>query len=132
MIYKLPEILVIAALAEITADGNVTGVNTAHLDGALRFLWDAKNISGTTPTLGAKLQHSDDDVDGHYEDITGGAFVGATASAHTLESITLQRNEVKTWVRLVDDAGGTTPKFARLCLLEAHRKYPNDPVPNFS
>jgi hypothetical protein len=121
-----PEVIAIAPLGEVTADGDGTGVDTSAFDGTMRFVFNAKNIAGTTPTLAGKLQHSDDDGgDDAYADITGGAFTGATDAAHALSTLDLDRNRVKKWVRFVDDIGGTSsPKFARYCDLLAFRKTP--------
>lgn len=117
----------ILALAEITADGNGSGVDISAYEGVGRFVLQAKNTAGTTPGLACKLQHSEDDGDDDaYADVSGGAFTAATDAAYTPSAISLNVNNLKKYVRVVKDISGTsTPKYFASCVLVALRKYPD-------
>jgi len=100
-------------LASVTGDGNGSGVNVSSLEGPVRVIAQIKNTAGTTPTMALKLQHSEDDGSTDtYADVTGGAFTGATDAAYTPNVLTLNANDLKKYVRVVKDIGGTSsPAF---------------------
>ena len=130
MIYNLPDVVALLPLAEVAADANGSGVDISSYEGVVKFVAHTKATSGTTPTLGLKLQHSDDDGDADpYVDVSGGAFTQATdadTSAAVLQSLSLQKNALRKYVRVAKDIGGTsTPKFLASVDLVAHTKYPS-------
>jgi len=116
----------IAALAEISADGGIAGVDVSAYCGPALFILDAKNTAGTTPTLAAKLQHSSDNGSTDtWDDITDGGFTGLTDAAHDPQWILLNRNDLKKYVRVIYDIGGTsTPKYYASVTMIAQRQAP--------
>ena len=92
-----------------TATVNGVGVNRLGFREALIKL-SIGAVSGTTPTLDAKVQESDDDST--YVDITGAVFtqkVAADANKIFVGRIWLEAR--KKFVRVVYTIGGTTPSF---------------------
>lgn len=92
-----------------TATGNGTGIDVQTMDGDLYLILDSAAGSGTTPTLDIKLQSSDTSG-GTYTDITGATFTQVTATA-SQQSITISKDEVRRWIRVVYTISGTTPSF---------------------
>jgi hypothetical protein len=66
-------------------------------------------VSGTTPTLAGKIQHS---VDGStsWGDVSGATFTQVTASDAS-ETITISADSSRGYVRYVGTIGGTSPSF---------------------
>lgn len=97
--------------AAVAADGQSTGVDISAYDGQVMFVLTTLNTAGSTPTLAAKLQHSDSSGSG-YTDVTGGAFTGATTAA-TAEKLSINSDTLKKYVRVDFDIGGTSsPSYA--------------------
>jgi hypothetical protein len=92
-----------------TATGNGTGIDVQTMDGDLYLILDSAAGSGTTPTLDIKLQSSDTSG-GTYTDITGATFTQVTGTA-SQQSITISKDEVRRWIRVVYTISGTTPSF---------------------
>jgi hypothetical protein len=66
-------------------------------------------VSGTTPSLTVKLQHSDDDgVGDPWADVTGGAFAAKTEVGGEFIEFS---GTLKRYVRVVTTVSGTSPSF---------------------
>ncbi len=92
-----------------TADGSGTAIDTrASGYGNPRELvchLDVGEVSGTSPTLDAKLEDSDDNSS--FSDVAGGAFAQKTATgAQELRATGFRR-----YVRAVAAVAGTSPSF---------------------
>lgn len=106
-----------------TADANGTGVDVSNYEDEAQVIVDAKNLSGTTPTLDLKLQTSTtSDFSADVDDVTGGAFtqIGAVASFQTKQ---INVNGLKKYLRVVHDVEGTSPVYVASVTLIARKKY---------
>ena len=103
--------LVLAPAAQRTTTLTGTGIDVLDYEGVALAVLNASAGTGTTPTLDAKLQHSDDDST--YADVTGGAFAQVTDVAGTAGVQVLKANvsDLKRYVRVVGTITGTTPSF---------------------
>jgi len=79
-------------------------------------------VSGTSPTLDAKLQSNTTSSGGTWTDITGAAFAQKTTS-NQQETINFALPAGQKYVRMTGTTGGTSPSFAAHCLLAAQKKY---------
>lgn len=111
----------ILGAAAITASANGTGVDVSAFEGPVKFTLDSSAGGGADHTLDAKLQHSDDDVT--YTDVTGGTFTQVTNAAAAYESIIINSDGLKKYVRGVDTVAGTTPTFSRALSMVGEKKY---------
>lgn len=92
-----------------TASANGTGVDTLGYDSAMITL-EVGTVSGTTPTLDVKMQHSDDNSS--FSDISGATFTQVTAS-NASKTLNLSLGGArKRYIRAVATIAGTTPNFA--------------------
>ena len=97
------------------------GQETATFTGASTNIADLKDFDGdiqvildsgaaaASGTMTGKLQHSDTTTSGDFSDVTGGGFT-AVAQAVSKQVITLNRDELKRYVRFVGTiaSSGTT------------------------
>lgn len=114
-------LLAIAACAKVTASGNGTGVDVSDYVGDVKFTLDSSAGGGTTPTLDVKLQESDDDAT--YTDVTGGAFTQVTDAGPAFQSLTINVDGLKKYVRAVDTVTGTSPEFSRSVQMAGEKQY---------
>lgn len=125
-IYNPPDVLAISPQERTTADHTSdTGVDISAYEGVLSFVLDATNRAGTTPTLAVKLQHNDVSTGGDsgWADVPSGAFTGLTDAAHSPQTIHLQKNALKKYVRSYRDIGGTSsPAYDTSVLMVAYKK----------
>jgi len=111
---------VVAAIAARTTTLTTAAVDTANLEGLLRFTQHVGVVSGTTPTLDGKITHSDT-TGGTYTDVTGATFTQVTATDNR-QAITVDRKLCKQFVKYVGTIAGTTPSFTFGVLLDALKK----------
>jgi hypothetical protein len=98
-------------VAQETATFTGATTNIADLkdfDGDIQVILDA-GAAGGSGTMTGKLQHSDTTTSGDFSDVTGGGFT-AVAQAASKQVITLNRDELKRYVRFVGTiaSSGTT------------------------
>lgn len=109
---QLLKVIELQPIASVGATGNGTGVNIRDFDGELLVMLSAQNVSGTTPTLDCKLQHSDDDgASDAYADISGAAFTQVTdagSKAAVRLTQTIRADQVKAFIRLVKTLSGSS------------------------
>lgn len=104
-------------LKDLKANASVvaTGVSAAQdllaLQDEIAVLLDiSAPVAGSSPTLTCKLTHCDTSG-GSYTDVTGGSFTAAGA-AGVSEKISLNKNELKRYVKLDMTIGGTmSPQY---------------------
>lgn len=96
------------ATAARTATANGTGVDCRALRGRALVILDSAAGTGTTPTLDVKLQDSADNSS--FADITGATFTQVTNAA-SLQSIAVNLDGARRYVRAVSTIAGTTPSF---------------------
>lgn len=89
----------------------VTGsaVDIRQYVGGLEIYQAVGTVSGTTPTLDGKIQHSADGSTG-WADVTGATFTQVTAS-DAGESITISADSSLGYIRYVGTIAGTSPSF---------------------
>jgi hypothetical protein len=93
------------------APTNSTALNTGSVnyEGQIACTLDVKNVSGTTPTLDAKLQHSDDNST--FVDVTGGGFTQVTTVAGR-QKVVVDKDDLKRYLRVAFTLAGTSPVYA--------------------
>ena len=103
-------ILALAAATSISSTTTSTGVDVSDFTGNGKLMLDAAALTGTTPTLDVKIQHSDT-LGGTYTD-TGVAFTQvAGVASNQQQDVSL--DQFKKFVRVVSTLGGTTPVSVR-------------------
>lgn len=124
--------IIIAAIGTVNADGQTTGIDLGpagasgpNYEGQIAFLLHAVNTAGTNPTLAIKLQHSDESG-ANYTDVTGGGFTGlTTTTVNGLQKVVVKRENLKRYVRLDYDIGGTdSPAYTLSCQAVVAKKNP--------
>jgi hypothetical protein len=102
------QVIDLLPVAAVTATGNATSVDLQALDGEIAIIMDSAAGTGTTPTLNVKLQDSDDNS--AFADVSGAAFTQVAASA-SVQKMSINKDEIRRYVRIVKTVGGTTPSF---------------------
>lgn len=102
------------SLAPATRTASANGSSGDFIDGEGQCyaVSHVGTVSGTTPTLDAKIQESDDNST--WTDITGATFTQVTAST-ALQVISFLRT--KRYLRGVATIAGTSPSFAHSLLI---------------
>ena len=112
--------------AAVTADGNTTGVDISNYEGEILVLAmnnAGSQSSGSDRTMAWKLQESSDDST--YTDVTGGGFTALTTAA-SVQKISLNSNELKKYLRINYDIGGTnTPTYTIGAVVLGNLKNPS-------
>ncbi len=80
-------------------------------DGKYAFTLTSEAGTGTTPTLDGKIQDSADGSTG-WADVSGATFTQVTDGADATETIFVDTDGVKAYIRFVGTIAGTTPSFA--------------------
>lgn len=96
------------APAARTASANGTGVDVTKYEGTVMAVLDVGTVTGTSPTLDAKLQESDT-LGGTYTDIPGAAFAQVAGAAQSLVRVDVDGR--KKFIRAAVTIGGTSPSF---------------------
>lgn len=95
-------------IATVTSDGNGTGVDLQEYEGEIAVIASVSAGTGDH-TMDLKIQDSADNST--FADVTGGAFTQVTTVA-SQQKISLNSDELKRYIRVVKDIGGTsTPTF---------------------
>lgn len=96
--------------ASRTATVNGSWVDVRAYEGDIAILLDVGPVTGTTPTLDAKIQDASDGTGTGVADVAGGAFTQVTAS-NSKQKISIPAGSVQGWIRIVGTIAGTTPNF---------------------
>lgn len=97
----------VAALAAITATGNGAAVDCGEYHGKARALLSFTQPGGTTPTFDFRLEHSDDGSTNWTTLSSFAQLVAATVAG--VQSIEVDMDRARRFVRLARTAGGTSP-----------------------
>ena len=92
-----------------TFTGATTNIaDLKDFDGDIQVILDSGAAAGSG-TMTGKIQHSDTTTSGDFSDVTGGGFT-AVAQAVSKQVITLNRDELKRYIRFVGTiaSSGTT------------------------
>ncbi len=112
----------IIAASPVTATANGSSVDVADYEGSVRFILSSAAGSGTSPTLDVTIEDSADGSTG-WAAIPGAAFTQVTDAAGATESIAVNLDNAKRYVRGVDTVTGTTPTFVRAVVMVGFKKY---------
>lgn len=92
-----------------TASANGSWIDLGETIGPCFAAIQAGAVSGTTPTLDAKVQEADDSSGTNSQDVTGATFTQITASN---KSQLINFRRTKRYGRIVFTIAGTSPSFA--------------------
>lgn len=95
---------VLAVAASITATGNGTAVDVGTYQGLCHLHLNAGPTNAGTDTI--KLQHSEDGST-NWADVDGAAFAAVTTSA-SAQTLTINSDKLRKFVRVVDTLAGAT------------------------
>ena len=98
------------APARKTASENGAAFDLHDYDGRFIVAFSTSAGGGTTPTLDVKIQDSTDGSTG-WADVSGAAFTQVTDAADSTQSLTLDTDAVKVYIRVVTTITGTSPTF---------------------
>jgi len=97
------------AAVTLSADGQGAAVDIAAFHGWGLLVLNSSATAAADNTADVKLQHSDDGATG-WTDVPDGAFVQVTNAAASHQVKGLNLSELKRYVRLDYDLGGTSPE----------------------
>lgn len=117
------QVMNLIPVASINATGNGTGVDLQQLEGEIAAILDVSApTAGVTPTLDVALEHSDDNAT--FTAISGGTFTQVTSAA-SVQKLSLNKNELKRYVRAARTIGGTSsPAYLVSSKIVGIKKYP--------
>jgi hypothetical protein len=105
-----------------TATFTGIGQDVSSFEGHAIAILDASPVSGTTPTLDAKLQECDT-LNGTYTDVAGGGFAQVTTGAAVIQKLAFEISAVKKFLRVLVTLAGTSPVYNGSVILAAQKKY---------
>lgn len=111
----------ILAAASRNASANSSGIDVSAYDGVGIVVFEAANVSGTSPTADFKLQESDTSG-GTYTDISGAAITQITTVA-SVQKIAFEVAAAKKFVRGVLTLAGTSPVYTCAASFVGMKKY---------
>jgi len=111
-------------VAAVTASASSSAIDLGSLDGEIAVILDVSApVAGTTPGLACKLTECATSG-GSYTDVVGGGFT-AVADAALAELISLNKNELKQFVKLAYAISGTdSPQYLVSAKIVGINKYP--------
>lgn len=104
------QVTAVLAPARKTVSENGGAIDLQQYVGDYKVILSTSAGGGTAPTLDIKLQESDASG-GTFTDIGGAAFTQVTAAAASTQSITLNADAAKRYIRAVTTIAGTSPTF---------------------
>ena len=110
------------AIGAETSSGNSTIKDLLVYEGDLLVILNSTAGTGTdTPTLTVKLKHNDS-TSGTFTDVPDGAFSAVTDST-SLQTLTINSNEIKRYMRVHAAISGTNPSFTYSVDIIGQKKY---------
>ena len=98
------------APARKTATANGSAFDIHDYDGRYAITLTSSAGGGTSPTLDVKIQDSADGSTG-WADLSGATFTQVTDAADSTETITIDTDTAKAYIRVVLTITGTSPTF---------------------
>ena len=98
------------APARKTASEDGAAFDVHDYDGRYAIVLTTSAGGGTTPTLDVKIQDSADGSTG-WADLSGATFTQVTDAADSTETITIDTDTAKAYIRVVTTITGTSPTF---------------------
>ena len=115
------EISAAVASASVSATATSSAIDLKDFDGDVLLVLNCAAGTGSSPTLDVKVQDSDE-TGGTYGDLSGAAFTQVTTSA-SLQTLEVNKDECKRFIKLVQTVGGSSPVFVYGVSLVALKKY---------
>ena len=89
-----------------TFTGSTVNVaNLATLDGEIQVMLDSSIVTGAG-SITCAIQHSVNGTTG-FEAVTGGAFAAVTSAAASKQILTLSKDDIRQYIRVVGTVSGT-------------------------
>ncbi len=111
----------VLAAASRSASANGTGIDVSAYEGVGIVIFEAANVSGTSPTCDFKLQESDTSG-GTYTDISGAAITQITTVAG-VQKIAFEVAAAKKFIRGALALAGTSPVYTCAANFIGVKKY---------
>tara|TARA_R100001460_G_scaffold24631_1_gene49462 strand:- start:40 stop:423 length:384 start_codon:yes stop_codon:yes gene_type:complete len=115
------EISAAVASASVSATATSSAIDLKDFDGDVLLVLNCAAGTGSSPTLDVKVQDSDE-TGGTYGDLSGAAFTQVTTSA-SLQTLEVNKDECKRFIKLVQTVGGSSPVFLYGISLVGAKKY---------
>ena len=115
------EISAAVASASVSATATSSAIDLKDFDGDVLLVLNCAAGTGSSPTLDVKVQDSDE-TGGTYGDLSGAAFTQVTTSA-SLQTLEVNKDECKRFIKLVQTVGGSSPVFVYGISLVGAKKY---------
>ena len=115
------DITAAVASASVTATATSSAIDLKEFDGDVLLVLNCAAGTGSSPTLDIKVQDSDE-TGGTYGDLSGAAFTQVTTSA-SLQTLEVNKDECKRFIKLVQTVGGSSPVFVYGISLVGAKKY---------
>ncbi len=115
------EISAAVASASVSATATSSAIDLKDFDGDVLLVLNCAAGTGSSPTLDVKVQDSDE-TGGTYGDLSGAAFTQVTTSA-SLQTLEVNKDECKRFIKLVQTVGGSSPVFVYGISLIGAKKY---------
>jgi len=115
------EISAAVASASVSATATSSAIDLKDFDGDVLLVLNSAAGTGSSPTLDIKVQDSDE-TGGTYGDLSGAAFTQVTTSA-SLQTLEVNKDECKRFIKLVQTVGGSSPVFVYGISLVGAKKY---------
>ena len=115
------DITAAVASASVTATATSSAIDLKEFDGDVLLVLNCAAGTGSSPTLDIKVQDSDE-TGGTYGDLSGAAFTQVTDAA-SVQTLEVNKDECKRFIKLVQTVGGSSPVFVYGVSLVALKKY---------
>ena len=120
---NLEKVTVVAgvATAAVTSTATSSAIDLLEYDGDVLLILDSAAGGGSSPTLDIKLTESDE-TGGTFTDLSGAAFTQVVDAA-SMQTLTINKDSSKRFVRIVQTIGGSSPTFTFSINLIGLKKY---------
>ena len=115
------DITAAVASASVTATATSSAIDLKEFDGDVLLVLNCAAGTGSSPTLDIKVQDSDE-TGGTYGDLSGAAFTQVTDAA-SLQTLEVNKDECKRFIKIVQTVGGSSPVFVYGISLVGAKKY---------
>lgn len=102
--------------AAITVDVNGSGVDVQELTDNGKIIIVVEAVSGTNPTLDARIQDSDA-IAGTFADLVPPLAFAQIVDADSEQAIDIDFDRTRGFIRVAIDTGGTTPVYEGSCTM---------------
>ena len=120
---NLEKVTVVAgvATAAVTSTATSSAIDLLEYDGDVLLILDSAAGGGSSPTLDIKLTESDA-TGGTYTDLSGATFTQVVDAA-SMQTLTINKDSSKRFVKIVQTIGGSSPTFTFSINLIGLKKY---------